>query len=952
LGVVPTVTTLAVLLVYVLAGKLGLAFAHVHASATPVWPPAGIALAALLLFGNRVWPAIFAGAFVVNVTTAGSVVTSLGIATGNTLEALLGAWLVRRYAGGAAVFERPQDIFKLSALSAVGSTAVSATIGVSSLVLTGYAPWHDGGAIWLTWWLGDASGILLVTPLIVLWARRSPDPALVRRPIEAAAVFVAIVVINVLVFGGVLPEGLRRLPVPFLSLPPLLWAAYRLGLQATSVALFALAGLAVAGTLAGWGPFTGGPPGQSLLLVQAFLATMALTTLPLAAVVSERRRADDAARMREEQLRVAVAAAQMGTWEWTIATGEVRWSASLEAMHGLAPGAFAGTYEAFQRDIHPDDREAVAAAIGAALERGGHRIEYRIVRPDGAVRWVEGRGEVFRDAAGRPERLIGVCVDVSERKRIDERNRVLADIARSISASLDIDTVLPRIADGARALCESDTAAIFLRDEASGAMVPRYRVGPWLTAYETLRIRRGEGLGGLVMERGQAMRTKSYRTDPRLQAPLHATADQTGTVALMVVPILIADDVAGLLYISNRSPREFTDDDEDVSRRLAEQAAIAIQNAHLFAREGAARADAEAASRAKDAFLAMLSHELRNPLGAISNAVHVLERVDGGAAAVRAREIIARQTQHLGRLVDDLLDVSRALSGKIVLRREVVDVAAVVERALAASKTTGTRASHELSLEARPAYVHGDPMRLEQVVNNLLENALKYTPGGGRIRVTVGVHDGSAVLSVEDSGVGIAPELLPKVFDLFVQADDSLDRAAGGLGIGLTLVRRIVELHGGRVEAASAGPGQGSRFTVRLPATMVAPAPAARSVVPANGARRVLVVEDNADAREMLCQLVRLLGHEVHEAADGLGAVEQALRLLPDLTLVDIGLPGMDGYEVARRIRAETAGRHLRLVAVTGYGLREDRERALRAGFDEHLVKPVDPSRLATMLPT
>jgi PAS domain S-box-containing protein len=936
-------TTLAVLLVYVLAGKLGLAFAHVHVSATPVWPPAGIALAALLLFGTRVWPAIFAGAFVVNVTTAGSVVTSLGIATGNTLEALLGAHLVRRYAGGAAVFERPQDIFKLAALSAVGSTTVSATIGVSSLVLTGEAAWSDAGAIWLTWWLGDASGILLVTPLIMLWARRSPDPALVRRPVEAAAVFGAIIATNVLVFGGILPEGLRHLPVPFLSIPPLLWASYRLGLQATSAALFALAGVAVAGTLAGWGPFSEGPPGRSLLLVQAFLATMALTALPLAAVVSERRRADDAARVREEQLRVAVAAAQMGTWEWTVATGEVRWSASLEAMHGLPPGSFAGTYEAFQRDIHPDDRATVAASIETSLTQGAHRVEYRVVRPDGAVRWVEGRGEVFRDAAGRPERLIGVCVDVTERKRADERNRVLADIARSISASLDIDTVLPRIADGARALCGSDTAAIFLRDEASEAMVPRYRVGPWLAAYDTIRIRPGEGR--------RPLRTRSDRTDPRLQTPLHAIAEQTGTVALMVVPILIADDVAGLLYISNRSSREFSDDDEAVSRRLAEQAAIAIQNARLFAREGAARADAEAASRGKDAFLAMLSHELRNPLGAISNAVHVLERVDGGAAAVHAREIIARQTQHLGRLVDDLLDVSRALSGKISLRREVVDVAAVVERALAAVKSTEATASRELSLEARPAHVHGDAVRLEQVVNNLLENALKYTPAGGRIRIAVGTRDDTAVLDVEDSGVGIAPELLPRVFDLFVQADDSLDRAAGGLGIGLTLVRRIVEMHGGRVEAASAGPGCGSRFTVRLPATTAAPAPVARPVVPVNDARRVLVVEDNADAREMLCQLVRLLGHEVHEAADGLGAVDQALHLLPDLTLVDIGLPGMDGYEVARRIRAEATGRHLRLVAVTGYGLREDRERALAAGFDEHLVKPVDPSRLAAMLP-
>jgi signal transduction histidine kinase/integral membrane sensor domain MASE1/ActR/RegA family two-component response regulator len=816
--------TLAVLAVYVLAGKLGLAFASVHVSATPVWPPAGIALGALLLFGTRVWPAVFLGAFIVNVTTAGSAATSLGIATGNTLEALLGAYLVRRFAGGAAAFERAQDIFKLAALAAVGSTALGATIGLASLVLTGYAAWTDAGSIWLTWWLGDASGILLVTPLIVLWGCRTSDDALVRRPLEAVALFTVVVASGLLVFGGVLPEGWRQLPTAFVTIPPLLWAAYRFGPRTTSTALGVLAAVAVGGTLNGSGPFAPYPPAESLPLVQAFLAMMALTALPLAAVVSERRRADD-------------------------------------------------------------------------------------------------------------------------------RNRVLADIARSISASLDIDTVLQRIADGARALCESDTAAIFLRDERSDAMVPRYRVGPWLAAYDAFRIRAGEGLGGLAMQSRRPLRTSSYPTDPRVHASMRAIAAQTGTVALMVVPILIAEHVVGLLYLSNRSAREFGDDDEAVSVRLAEQAAIAIRNAQLFAREGAARAEAEAANRSKDEFLAMLSHELRNPLGAISSAVHVLERVADPGLAARARAIIARQAQHLGRLVDDLLDVSRATTGKISLQHDVVDLAGVVERAAAGLTARHTAGTHDISLAVPPVRVLGDAVRLEQVVSNLLDNALKYTPPGGRVAVTVRDEDGAAVLTVDDNGVGIAPDLLPHVFDLFVQADRSLDRAAGGLGIGLTLVRQIVELHGGTVEAASAGVGRGSRFTVRLPPTTASPPAPAAVPPPAGSPQRILVVEDNDDARDMLCQLVRLLGHEPHQAVDGVGAVEAALRLLPDLTLVDIGLPGVDGYEVARRIRNEPQGRRLRLVALTGYGRREDRERALAAGFEDHLVKPVDPARLASLLP-
>jgi signal transduction histidine kinase/integral membrane sensor domain MASE1/ActR/RegA family two-component response regulator len=820
----------AVFSVYVLSGKLGLAFAFLHASATPVWPPAGIALAALLLLGRRVWPAIFIGAFVVNVTTAGSVLTSLGIAAGNTLEALLGAYLVRRFAGGAAAFERAQDIFKLAVLAAMVSTSVSATIGVASLVLTGHAASTNAGWIWLTWWLGDLSGILLLTPLIVLWGRRSSDEPFRERRSELVTLLAVVVAAAVLVFGGVLPEGWRQLPTAFVSIPPLLWAAYRFGPRVTSLALVALFAVAVAGTLSGAGPFSPYAPSVSLPLVQAFLAMMALTALPLAAVVAERRRAEEAARGRREQL------------------------------------------------------------------------------------------------------------------------RVLADIAQSISGSLDIDTVLRRIAEGARTLCRSDRAAIFLRDERSGMMAPRFRVGPSQPAYDDLHIRAGEGLGGLVMQTGRPLRTSNYQADPRLPESMHAIARERGTVALMVVPISIATEVAGLLYVSNRSARSFGDNDEAVTVRLAEQAAIAIHNARLFAREGAARAEAEAANQSKDEFLAMLSHELRNPLGAIGSAIQVLERVGDSAVAARARAVIARQTQHLSHLVEDLLDVSRAVTGKIALRREVVDLGATAERVVGGLAARHAARVRDVSLRARPVRVLGDAVRLEQVVNNLVENALKYSTPGERISMSVDEEDGRAVLAVADSGVGIAPELLPHVFDLFVQADRSLERTAGGLGIGLTLVRQIVELHGGTVEASSEGVGRGSRFTVRLPVTDVAVPPATARPAPRGRRQRILVVEDHEDAREMLGELVRALGHEVHEAADGTSAVDRALRLLPDVTLVDIGLPGVDGYEVARRIRNDPRGKPLRLVAVTGYGRREDRERALASGYDEHIVKPVDPARLAILV--
>jgi len=369
-------------------------------------------------------------------------------------------------------------------------------------------------------------------------------------------------------------------------------------------------------------------------------------------------------------------------------------------------------------------------------------------------------------------------------------------------------------------------------------------------------------------------------------------------------------------------------------------------------RTRAARAKAEAASEAKDQFLAMLGHELRNPLGAISSAVSVL----GQSSATsehdrRAREVIAHQTEHLSRLVADLLDVTRGALGKIELVRTAIDMAAAVRRCLATLESTEQLGQHAVSVDAEPVWIEADGVRVEQIVMNLMSNALKFTPRDGAITVTVRREGDEAVLRVADDGAGISAELLPVVFDLFVQGERNLDRRAGGLGLGLTLVRRLVDLHGGRVDAASPGQGRGSVFTVRLPALVDAPqAPGPSVEAPAGAQRqRILVVEDNADYREMLRILLESSGHEIHEAADGVSGVELAVHLEPDVVLIDIGLPGLDGYQVATQIRAKLGNRS-RLIALSGYGQQKDRQRAFDAGFDDHLLKPVDPARLLTVL--
>jgi PAS domain S-box-containing protein len=367
-------------------------------------------------------------------------------------------------------------------------------------------------------------------------------------------------------------------------------------------------------------------------------------------------------------------------------------------------------------------------------------------------------------------------------------------------------------------------------------------------------------------------------------------------------------------------------------------------------RTRAARAEAEAASQAKDQFLAMLGHELRNPLSAITSAASVLGHTATPDYDRRARDVIVHQAEHLSRLVGDLLDVTRGALGKIELVLAPIDMAAVVRRCLATLESTERLRDHVVSIDAEPVWVEADGARIEQIITNLLSNSLKFTPRGGAITVTVCREQDEAVLRVADQGAGISAELLPCVFDLFVQGELNLDRRLGGLGVGLSLVRRLVELHGGRVEAASEGPGRGSIFTVRLP-LIDAPQPSRESSEAPAGApgRRILVVEDNADNREMMRILLETSGHEVHDTGDGVSGVELAVQLEPDTVLIDIGLPGIDGYEVARQIRSKLGDR-FRLIALSGYGQQKDRERAFAAGFDDHLLKPVDPARLVWVL--
>ncbi len=428
----------------------------------------------------------------------------------------------------------------------------------------------------------------------------------------------------------------------------------------------------------------------------------------------------------------------------------------------------------------------------------------------------------------------------------------------------------------------------------------------------------------------------------RLKAYQRGAADFLFTP---VIPQILHAKVSVFVALATKN-EELKRQAHKLSQRTTE---LTATNKRLT-REMEERQAAERSNHAKDEFLAMLGHELRNPLSAISSAASLIGLAGAGPDTIgRAKVIIQRQSQHLSRIVDDLLDLSRAMSGKILLSRQPLELSALVSACLDTFKATGRTGNYLINIDLAPGWVDGDPTRLEQIATNLIDNALKYTPPGGNIDISVthDVEQDQVVLTVRDTGVGIAPDLLPHVFDVFVQGSITIDRSQGGLGIGLALVRRLVELHGGSASAHSAGTGNGSTFLIRLPraARVVVSAPQAATGID-SGKPTVLLIEDNEDGREMMATMLGAFGYSVQQAADGMQGVQMAHACAPEVALVDIGLPGIDGYEVARRLRNAPDTRHIKLIALTGYGLADDQRRVMEAGFDMHLVKPVDINEL------
>jgi signal transduction histidine kinase/CheY-like chemotaxis protein len=533
--------------------------------------------------------------------------------------------------------------------------------------------------------------------------------------------------------------------------------------------------------------------------------------------------------------------------------------------------------------------------------------------------------------------------------RLRETETLLA-VSRALSSTLDPTETMRRVAREIGLALRADMVGAYLADAAHESLSPvaGYHVPPdMLDAFRRfpIPIKNHPAIEEAWRNR-RAVWTDDMPGDRRVDPDTFRRFPHQSD---LFVPIRVKDcAVGGFFVIWWTTRRSITAWEIRLLQGISDLAGIFLENAQLY------RETAEA-NRAKDEFLATLSHELRNPLGAIANAVAALDRRGRGTEddiAARLRQIIDRQTRHLTGLVDDLLDVARAAAGKIALSRQPVDLSEVVGGCIRSLRESGRARAHRLTFRAESVIVNADPIRLAQIITNMLDNAVKFTPGGGSVDIDVAREQQDAVLRVSDTGIGIAPEMMPRIFELFTQAEQPMDRSPGGLGIGLAVSRRLVEMHGGTIAAASEGPGRGALFTVRLPVEAAGtPSPAA-PVSCDDRSRSILIVEDNEDARESLRLLLESLGHRVLAARDGSEGVLMALKHRPEVVLIDLGLPHLDGYEVARALRASPGGTTTLLIAVTGYGQAEDRRRSQQAGFDAHLVKPVSQRLLSSLIGT
>lgn len=1080
----------ALSIAYAATASLGFGLAVVAEQVTPVWAPTGIAMGGLLLWGRRLWPAVWLGAFVANASTSAPLWTAAAIATGNTLEAVVAASLLRGFGGFDPSLSRLADAVRLIVVAAGFATTVSATVGVATLCAAHVQPWSEFWGLWSTWWLGDALGALVVAPAILTVARaiKNPTGSAWR---DIGVIVVVSMAVTQLLFGQTVATLFGEGLLHYMVFPLVVLAAVRFGQPATALVVLGVSAVAIWNTARGAGPFGSTDLHRGLILLQAFISVLAATGLMLAAAMSERRTGErrraassGIADLLADAANLAAAAPMVlrqvcDNLGWQV--GAI-WTVDPDGPHlrctavwsGLGPPG--GPFERTTRELTFASGDGLPGRVWAmgraewiedvvrapnfprasvAEQAGVHGAFGFPIRLGSEV---VGVVECFtRDVAVSDDDLLATMSTVGHqlgqfisRKRVEgaiaeeqRRTRAILDSALDAVIAMDHHGVITEFNPAA------ERAFGYSRTDALGRELADLIIPPDLRARHRAGLARhlATGEGPFLNQR---VETRGYHADghefPIEVAIIRASGDGpprfTGFVRDLTARKLAEDAVqmseerfrtlaasnsALTLYEQDRDLRyrwvfpqhpEFPDhnigktDDElipagegaalsaikrrvidtgvgcreeitvtlpsesrsydlmveprrDTSGAIIGVSGVAVDITDRKRTEQRLR-DSEArlreADRHKDEFLAMLAHELRNPLAPIRTGLHFARvAADPTAAVTQILPMMERQVAHMVRLINDLLDVSRISSGKIHLQRQPASLADIVTGAVEANRAAIEDAGIRLvvTLPDVPITLLVDTTRLVQVLSNLLNNAAKFTEAGGTIVLTAEVARGGDVdhlmVSVTDDGIGISRAMLPRVFELFTQADQTGLRGESGLGIGLALARRIVELHDGHIEADSAGPGAGSRFTIRLPllvtevATRTEQRPEAE---PGVASRRVLVIDDNADAADMMAALLVTMGADVETAVDGGEGIRRASAFAPDLIFLDIGMPVMDGYEVCRRIRQEADARQVTIVALTGWGQEQDKQRAIDAGFDAHLTKPADPVEIRRLVRT
>jgi len=821
---------------YFFCGAFGLSFATINKSASPVWPPAGLALAVLILKGRELWPGVFLGAFLINISTQGTVWTSLGIATGNTLEAYCGAWLVCRYAGGQKAFERLPNVFGLAFLAGIMSTAVSATFGVTSLCLGKLAPWNHYASIWITWWLGDMVSTLSVAPLVMLWLRRAFERPKLNQIPEAIALLVAVFLVGRIAFLGKNPFGGLNQPLEYLAILPLLWAAFRFGARGAITTAVIMSGIALYGTRQGWGPFALLHANESMLMLQAFMGTITVTSLVLAIIISDRRRAEqrlqvqhavsrvlaEASTLQEATPGIFQALCEKGDWEmgaiwdvdrpsnslyclevWRVpslaasdfekTTREFRFSPGM----GLPGRVWASGIPAWVPDVSDDDNFPRAAS---AVQSGIHAAVCFPIKLGNEVlgiiecfsRYVRGPDENFVQVLAGIGLQLGQFI---ERKRADDARTRLAAIVES-----SVDAVYSITLDGRISTWNPGAERMFGFSVSEVVGKPISILLPPDHAHEEPAI----------LER--------IKTDEKIEHYQTVRRTRDGTrldVSLSVSPV---KSPAGKIIGASKIARDITED-KRTERALQETREMLRQHAESLERRVRERtAELQETIRSLDSFCYSIAHDLRAPLRAMSGFGTELMEQYGSRLDESGREYLTRiraAATRMDRLICDLLELGRL--GTMEVPAEPVELQDVVAKALVPLEKELELKRADVRLQKPLLPVLGSSVMLEQVLTNLLGNAVKFVRPKSQPHVEVWSEARGAMVRVcvQDNGIGMKPEHLKKLFQPFTRLVNGVDYP--GTGIGLAIVRKGVERMGGRVGVQSE-PGKGSCFWIELPA--------------------------------------------------------------------------------------------------------------------------------------